>query len=145
MTLPFNSVTPSWITTSEIQTQIQVPLKFYFANHYTIIVHSPRCYLNTWYPISVVKPSWHFTSGEQCNIILSLKNVKEASASLAMTGSGTEHIWIIVRRLCMKSGWWNPLIALQDLAEAIHSNHPSSPILEFNKVHTTDEISAGPK
>ena len=36
-------------------------------------------------------------------------------------------------------------IALRDLAKEIHTNHPASPILEFNQVHTTDEISAGPK
>ena len=55
-------------------------------------------------------------------------------------------MWIIVRRLSMKASWWDPLIALQDLAgAAIHTIYPACLTIEFNQVHTTDEISAGPK
>ena len=45
----------------------------------------------------------------------------------------------------MKSGGRDAPFAPRDLAEAIHTNHSVSPILEFNQVHTTDEFSAGPK
>ena len=45
----------------------------------------------------------------------------------------------------MKAGWRDAPFALRDLPEAIYANHPASPIFEFNQVHTTDEISAGPK
>ena len=45
----------------------------------------------------------------------------------------------------MKPGWRYATFALRDLPEAMHTNYPASPIPEFNQVHTTDEISVGPK
>ena len=52
---------------------------------------------------------------------------------------------LIVGKLSMKAGWGDAPFALRDLAEAIHTNHPASPILEFGQVHTTDENPADPK
>ena len=51
----------------------------------------------------------------------------------------------------MKAGRRDAPFAPRDLPEAIqkqyiyNTNYPASPILIFNQVHTTDEISAGPK
>ena len=45
----------------------------------------------------------------------------------------------------MKAGWRYAPFGLRDLPVAIYANHPASHIFEFNQVHTTDKISAGPK
>ena len=44
-----------------------------------------------------------------------------------------------------KAGWQDAPLELRDLPEAMHTYYPAAPILEFNQVQKTDEISAGPK
>ena len=52
-----------------------------------------------------------------------MTNKSLQNSNVLSLGREGKHVWLTVRQPLMKAGWWDPLLALQDLAETISINY----------------------
>ena len=103
----------------------------------TVLPLFPPCHLTTTFthllhlPSLLPSPLSHLPSSVLSHLsqltTLPTTNRSLQNRNVPPPGKHGKHVWLIVRQLFMKAGWWDPPLAFRDLAEAVNMifPHPS--------------------
>ena len=72
--------------------------------------------------MQIKHPENHHYATEQPLCISSIIREHRTQELNLLLGRKGKHLWLTIRQLPMKTGWWDALLVLRDLAEAISVN-----------------------